>query len=91
MSEKVTVPLISGLVAGIAASLCCVAPLVLLFLGFTGAWISNLTVLEPYRPIFIVVALSALLVAYFQIFTATVNKACAEDQVLCKTTKPAFV
>ncbi|EMR15037.1 mercuric transport protein, partial [Klebsiella quasipneumoniae] len=30
---------------------CCLGPLVLIALGFSGAWIGNLTVLEPYRPI----------------------------------------
>jgi len=29
-------------------------------LGISGAWISDLTVLEPYRPIFIAAALAAL-------------------------------
>jgi hypothetical protein len=32
----------------------------LIALGFSGAWIGNLTVLEPYRPIFIGAALVAL-------------------------------
>jgi hypothetical protein len=35
----------------------------LIALGFSGAWIGNLTVLEPYRPIFIGVALVALFFA----------------------------
>jgi mercuric ion transport protein len=42
----------SGL-AAIVASVCCVGPLVLLTVGISGAWISNLTAFEPYRPIFI--------------------------------------
>jgi len=45
--------LIAGILAAIAASVCCVGPLVLLGLGISGAWISSLTALEPYRPIFI--------------------------------------
>lgn len=49
----------SGL-AAILASACCTGPLVLIALGFSGAWIGNLTVLEPYRPIFIGAALVAL-------------------------------
>ena len=68
MSEKVHIPLLGGLLAGIAASLCCVGPLVLLLLGFGGAWVSNLTVLEPYRPIFISIALIALSIAYLRIY-----------------------
>ena len=45
--------LVMGLLAGIGASVCCVGPLALLALGIGGAWIGNLTALEPYRPIFI--------------------------------------
>jgi mercuric ion transport protein len=37
-------------------------------LGFSGAWIGNLTVLEPYRPIFIGVALVALFFAWRRIY-----------------------
>ena len=45
--------LVAGVLAGIGASVCCVGPLVLLALGIGGAWISNLTALQPYRPLFI--------------------------------------
>ena len=53
--------LFAGGLAAILASTCCLGPLVLVALGFSGAWIGNLTVLEPYRPIFI----GAALVAFF--------------------------
>ena len=45
--------LVAGGVAAILASACCVGPLVLLSVGISGAWIANLTALEPYRPMFI--------------------------------------
>jgi mercuric ion transport protein len=45
--------LVAGMLAAIAASVCCVGPLVLFVLGIGGAWASNMTALEPYRPIFI--------------------------------------
>ncbi|KGD66070.1 mercuric transporter MerT [Alcanivorax nanhaiticus] len=51
------VPVIGGVIAAIGASLCCVGPFVLLTLGISGAWIGNLTLLEPYRPFFIVIVL----------------------------------
>ena len=51
--------LFAGGLAAILASTCCLGPLVLVALGFSGAWIGNLTVLEPYRPIFIGAALVA--------------------------------
>jgi mercuric ion transport protein len=57
-----------GGLAAILASTCCLGPLVLVMLGFSGAWIGNLTVLEPYRPIFIAVALAMLFFAYRRIF-----------------------
>jgi hypothetical protein len=49
--------------AAIGASLCCVAPLVLVTLGLGGAWLSNLTQLEPLRPVFVVLTLGLLALA----------------------------
>ena len=60
--------LATGGVAAILASTCCLGPLVLVTLGFSGAWIGNLTALEPYRPFFIGTALVALFFAYRRIF-----------------------
>lgn len=60
--------LATGGVAAILASTCCLGPLVLVALGFSGAWIGNLTLLEPYRPIFIGAALVALFFAYRRIY-----------------------
>lgn len=60
--------LFAGGLAAILASTCCLGPLVLVALGFSGAWIGNLTVLEPYRPLFIGAALVALFFAWKRIF-----------------------
>ncbi|PLX62350.1 MAG: mercuric transport protein [Sedimenticola selenatireducens] len=60
--------LTTGGLAAILASTCCLGPLVLITLGFSGAWIGNLTVLEPYRPLFIGAALVALFFAWRQIY-----------------------
>lgn len=57
----------SGLAATLASA-CCLGPLVLVALGFSGAWIGNLTALEPYRPFFIGAALVALFFAWRSIF-----------------------
>ena len=56
-------PLFAGGLAAILASTCCLGPLILVALGFSGAWIGNLTALEPYRPIFIGAALVAMFFA----------------------------
>ena len=60
--------LVTGGLAAILASTCGLGPLVLVGLGFSGAWIGNLTVLEPYRPVFIGAALVALFFAWRRIF-----------------------
>src|SRR5438552_11191730 len=52
-----------GGLAAILASTCCFGPLVLVAVGLSGAWIGNLTRLEPYRPFFIAAALVALFFA----------------------------
>lgn len=60
--------LLAGGLAAIFASTCCLGPLVLITLGFSGAWIGSLTVLEPYRPIFIGAAMVALFFAWRRIY-----------------------
>lgn len=61
-----------GALAAVLASACCLGPLVLLTLGISGAWIGNLTALEPYRPLFIGVGVVAVFVAYRQIYRPAV-------------------
>jgi len=54
-------------------------------LGFSGAWIGNLTALEPYRPLLIGAALVALFFAWRLIFrpvhVCAPGEACAVPQV----------
>lgn len=71
--------LVIGGLAAILASICCLGPLVLVAIGFSGAWIGNLTVFEPYRPSFIGTALVALFFAYRRIFQPA--QACKPGEV----------
>lgn len=75
----------AGGLAAILASTCCLGPLVLVALGVSGAWIGNLTVLEPYRPLFIGAALVALFFAWRRIFRPATDckpgEVCALPQV----------
>lgn len=71
--------LVAGGLAALLASTCCLGPLVLITLGFSGAWIGNLTVLEPYRPFFIGAALVALYFAWRRIYQP--EQACKPDEV----------
>lgn len=68
-----------GGLAAILASTCCLGPLVLLLLGISGAWIGNLTMLEPFRPVFIVIAIGTLAAASRQIFRP--SRTCAPGEV----------
>lgn len=78
--------LVAGGLAAVLASTCCLGPLVLVGIGVSGAWISNLSALEPYRPIFIAAALVALFFAYRRIFrpieACKPGEVCAVRQVL---------
>ena len=67
--------LAAAILAGIGASLCCVAPLVLLALGISGAWIGSLTSLEPYRPAFIGITALFFAIAFRKLYLAP--QACA--------------
>jgi mercuric ion transport protein len=60
--------LAAGGVAAVLASSCCLGPLILVMMGFSGAWIGSLSALEPYRPLFLGFTLIALLLAGFRIF-----------------------
>ncbi len=73
------VALYLGGLAAVLASTCCLGPLVLLMLGFSGAWIASLTMLEPFRPLFIVAAVAAVGFAYRRIFRPAA--ACAPGEV----------
>lgn len=71
--------LLAGGLAAILASACCLGPLVLILVGISGAWISHLTALEPYQPVFVVAALVALYFAWREIWRPA--PACEPGQV----------
>lgn len=77
--------LVAGGLAALLASTCCLGPLVLVALGVGGAWIGNLTALEPYRPVFLGAALVAMYFAYRRIFRPAQDckpgEVCAVPQV----------
>ena len=84
ISQNATAPgglraLGAGGVAALLASTCCLGPLVLITLGFSGAWISKLTLLEPFQPIFIGAAIVALFFAWKRIWRPAAQ--CAPGEV----------
>jgi mercuric ion transport protein len=66
-----------GLLGALAASSCCILPLVLFGLGVSGAWIGNFTRLAPYQPCFIAATLAFLGYGYWLVYRSSA-RACAE-------------
>lgn len=56
-----------GILAALGAAACCVLPFALFMLGVSGAWIGNLTALEPYKPVFAAAALSFIGLGVWQL------------------------
>ncbi len=77
--------LTAGGVAALFAGACCVAPLVLVSMGLGGAWLANFQLLEPYRPVFIGIALAALGFAGWRIYRPAAEckpgEVCAVPQI----------
>lgn len=67
-----------GVVGALLASSCCVAPLVLLLLGVSGAWIGNLTALEPFKPYFAAAASVFIGLGFWHVYFRA-PPACAND------------
>ncbi|MFI4921153.1 MAG: mercuric transporter MerT family protein [Gammaproteobacteria bacterium] len=57
-----------ALLCCVASGLCCVVPFVFVLLGISGTWLSRLTALEPYRPIFVVLTLGFLGMAFWRLY-----------------------
>ena len=64
------IPLIGGVLAAVAASLCCIGPLVLVMLGMGGAWVSNLSAMELFRPYLMIIAIIFMFFAWKKIYRA---------------------
>jgi mercuric ion transport protein len=57
-----------GAIGAVLASTCCVAPLLFVMLGISGAWIGELTAFEPYKPYFAGVALVFIGLGFRQVY-----------------------
>lgn len=68
VDSRTKTSLAGGVLAAIGASACCAGPLVLLSLGIGGAWIGNLTKLEPVRPLFIIATIIFLGFAFRRLY-----------------------
>lgn len=77
--------LVAGGVAAILASACCLGPLLLVSLGFSGAWLGNFKAFEPFRPLFLSAGFVALFFAWRRIYRPAVackpGEVCATPQI----------
>jgi len=69
---------IGGILAALGASACCILPLILFSLGISGAWIGNLTALQPFKPLFIALALIFLSAGFFKVYSKPKASDCEE-------------
>jgi len=72
-----------GLLAALAASSCCILPLVLFSLGVSGAWIGNFTQLAPYQPYFIAATLVFLGTGTLLVHRSS-KRACADGEACAR-------
>ncbi|WP_424983816.1 mercuric transporter MerT family protein [Maritalea sp. S77] len=80
---------VGSILAALAASTCCIVPLLLFSLGISGAWIGQLTALEPYKPIFITITLGFLGYGYWLVYKQSQVK-CDDDQA-CARPMPNYL
>lgn len=66
-----------SILGALAASSCCILPLVLFSLGISGAWIGNLTALAPYQPYFVAGTLALLGYGYYLVYVKP-KQGCAD-------------
>lgn len=69
---------VGGIVGALLASSCCVVPLLLVTLGVSGAWVGQLTSLEPYKPYFLIVAAGCLAAGFWHVYFKP-SKPCQDD------------
>jgi mercuric ion transport protein len=72
-----------GVLGALAASSCCIVPLVLFGLGVSGAWIGNLTRLAPYQPYFIAATAACLAGGYGLLYRSR-KAVCADGEVCAR-------
>jgi len=73
----------SGVLGALAASSCCIVPLVLFGLGVSGAWIGNLTRLAPYQPYFLAATAACLGYGYWLVYQSG-NRVCTDGEACAR-------
>ncbi|HEX04805.1 MAG TPA: hypothetical protein ENH10_06565 [Bacteroidetes bacterium] len=75
--------IIGAIGAAVAASVCCVVPLVLVFLGIGGAWAGSLSAFEPFRPYLMILTAILLGFAFYRVYRHPAESAICEPGSAC--------
>lgn len=81
---------VGGIVGALAASSCCIVPLLLFSLGIGGAWIGNLTALAPYKPLFVTGAAGVLGYGFYLVYWKP-RRACADGAACARPIRNRLV
>lgn len=73
----------AGVVGALAASSCCILPVVLFSTGVSGAWIGNFTRLAPYQPYIVAATLAFIGGGYWLVWRAA-KVACAQGDACAR-------
>lgn len=68
-----------GIIAAFASTLCCIVPLILFMLGLSGAWVSNLTAMEPYKPYFLSISIIMVSIGFWKVYYKPKVSKCGES------------
>ncbi|SIO62879.1 mercuric ion transport protein [Bradyrhizobium erythrophlei] len=79
-----------GILGALAASSCCIVPLVLFSLGVGGAWIGNLTALAPYKPLFVAGTAGIIGYGLYLVYWKP-GQACADGAACARPIRSRFV
>lgn len=78
--------LFAGMLAALGATACCFGPLLLVTIGLGGAWVSSLRALEAYQPLFAVLTLAFIGIAFHRLYIRP--RRCAPGEVCATPTVP---
>ena len=74
---------VGGVIGALAASSCCILPVIFFSLGIGGAWIGNFTQLAPYQPYFIAATLAFIGTGYWLSYRSS-KAACAAGEACAR-------
>lgn len=76
---KTPATLTAGVLSATGATACCFGPLLLVTLGFSGAWAGRMKALEAFQPVFVVLTLAFMGFAFHRLYVRP--RRCAPGEV----------